>query len=718
MNKNRPFYKSLYVCCLFFILTLIIFACGGGSGGGSQPPPSSSYSVLINSPSDSGAYETDQPTITLEGSSFVPIGASCTGIIGTMPPGYDVTLSNSATSTSGGYAGFYLGCLLQVHVIWTAGPIPLAIGANAITVTATDAEGNIGRGTIVVTRGPDTTPPTVVLVSPFNGATGVAVNTRVAFNFSEAMDPSTINATTITLKDAGNNPVPVTVSYYGYSLSADMSPTTLLAFNTTYQVTVSTGVKDSVGGNELATPYTSSFTTGLNSDKTPPSIQSVSPASGTYCASTTSTLAAEFSEDIDPATVNTGAFILIGAGNQAVDGSVSYANRTATFVPTVALTAGALFTATLTTGIRDLAGNALGSPFTWNFTTLVSQGVGTWIPTSDTDSPYAREGHVAVWTGSEMIVAGGLAWNSDWNMFDYTDQYGRYNPITRMWTLATGAPGAFDQKAVWTGTRMLVWGGYISGSPVTGGAAFDPVTKAWTPIATAGQPAARYDHTAVWTGSEMIVWGGRKASYGLPFGDGARYNPVNNAWLSVSATGAPAARYGHTAVWTGSEMIVWGGVGNGVIFSDGARYNASTDIWTSLSTTGAPSARYGHVAVWTGSEMIVWSQEFGGTSPGDLYNPTTDSWRAMDTLCALSGRGHVPAIWTGTRMIVWGGRTVNSYFADGAEYDPFGNAWVKLSATNSPTARAYHTAVWTGNEMIIWGGTSGTVLNSGGHFIP
>jgi hypothetical protein len=53
-------------------------------------------------------------------------------------------------------------------------------------------------------------------------------------------------------------------------------------------------------------------------------------------------------------------------------------------------------------------------------------------------------------------------------------------------------------------------------------------------------------------------------------------------------------------------MIVWGGVSTGGITNTGGRYNPSTDSWTATSTAGAPGARDQHTAVWTGSEMIVW----------------------------------------------------------------------------------------------------------------
>jgi hypothetical protein len=55
----------------------------------------------------------------------------------------------------------------------------------------------------------------------------------------------------------------------------------------------------------------------------------------------------------------------------------------------------------------------------------------------------------------------------------------------------------------------------------------------------------------------MIVWGGQEN--GVPLNDGGRYNPNTNSWTATSLINVPDARFFHTAVWTGSEMIVWGG---------------------------------------------------------------------------------------------------------------------------------------------------------------
>jgi hypothetical protein len=120
-------------------------------------------------------------------------------------------------------------------------------------------------------------------------------------------------------------------------------------------------------------------------------------------------------------------------------------------------------------------------------------------------------------------------------------------------------------------------------------------------------PSSGNNHTAVWTGTEMIVWGG--SGFPGPVNTGGRYDPSTDSWTATSTTGAPAGRIVHTAVWTGTEMIVWGGQNPSNDFNTGGRYNPGTDRWTTTSTASAPAARHTHTAVWTGSEMIVWGGE-------------------------------------------------------------------------------------------------------------
>src|SRR6266849_1312473 len=143
-------------------------------------------------------------------------------------------------------------------------------------------------------------------------------------------------------------------------------------------------------------------------------------------------------------------------------------------------------------------------------------------------------------------------------------------------------------------------------------------------------PDPRYNHSAVWTGTEMIVWGGVGAGY---LGTGWRYDPTGDTWTAVATADAPSPRQFHTAIWTGNEMIVWGGFFPPNSFNTGGRYDPATE--TRTSTNNAPSVRSSHKAVWTGSKMIVWGgyDDLHGLSlnTGGSYDPVTDTWTRTNT---------------------------------------------------------------------------------------
>ena len=255
--------------------------------------------------------------------------------------------------------------------------------------------------------------------------------------------------------------------------------------------------------------------------------------------------------------------------------------------------------------------------------------------------------------------------------------------------------------------------------PAISGPSVGCVGDTWTPTNLTSAPDTRVSHTAVWTGSEMIVWGGSDDITGV-LNTGGRYNPSTDSWTTTSTTNAPEARVYHTAVWTGSQMIVWGG-DNGTYFNTGGRYNPITNSWTATSTTNAPDARSFHTAVWTGSEMIVWGGGAGiPLNTGGRYNPSTNSWIATSTANAPSARSAHTAVWTGTQMIVWGGSDANGTSNRGGRYNPGTNSWTATSTANAPERREFPTAVWTGSEMIVWGGErANTVpLNTGGRYKP
>ena len=134
----------------------------------------------------------------------------------------------------------------------------------------------------------------------------------------------------------------------------------------------------------------------------------------------------------------------------------------------------------------------------------------------------------------------------------------------------------------------------------------------------------------------------------------------------------PQARSFHSAVWTGSEMIIWGGVGDAVL-SDGGRYDPVTDNWKMISTSALRLGGGDGQGVWSGSEAIFWV----GSNPGGRYNPVTDSWKLMSIVNAPSERlGHT-AVWTGTEMIVYGGIGTDSI---AKRYNPATDTWTNATA--------------------------------------
>jgi hypothetical protein len=273
---------------------------------------------------------------------------------------------------------------------------PSAALAGGVTYTATittgvqDAAGNALAAdhtwSFTTAAAADTTPPAVSSVSPLDGATGVAVNASPAATFNEPVDPLTVTTATFTLRN-GTTPVAGTVSASGGV--ATFRPASPLANSTAYTATLATGIRD-LAGNPLAAPYTWTFNTGAAADTTPPAVTGTAPGSGTTGVSTSAAVTATFSERLDPATVSTATFILKDGGNAGVAGSVTYVSDTATFAPTAPLAANTTYTAELSTGIRDAAGNPLARPYAWSFTTaaaLAADRDGDGVPDADDDYP-------------------------------------------------------------------------------------------------------------------------------------------------------------------------------------------------------------------------------------------------------------------------------------------------------------------------------------------
>ena len=232
-------------------------------------------------------------------------------------------------------------------------------------------------------------------------------------------------------------------------------------------------------------------------------------------------------------------------------------------------------------------------------------------------------------------------------------------------------------------------------SPISG----TEIGSGWTELPQ--PPWSTSGGAMVWTGTELLSWGGWRD--GDAVADGYAFTPSTGAWTSLPP--APGGRTGSEAIWTGSEAIFWGGRDQQRSYSDGFAFDPSTQSWTSIAPAPIPAV-FGTVVVWTGTEMIVW----GGGKPGGptnvegaAYDPSTDTWQRIPD--APIGLNSVSAVWTGNEMIVFGslldgGNHAATATAVGAAYDPSSDSWRELPPSDlSPQASA---AVWTGDRLVAF----------------
>lgn len=209
-----------------------------------------------------------------------------------------------------------------------------------------------------------TTPPTVISTDPLNAAVGVPLNKRISATFSDGMNSTTITTTTFMLKLAANV-IPGEILYsHG---TAIFSPITNLTANTTYTATITTGVED-LAGNSLASNYSWSFTTSSATDATPPTVISTSPVNVTTGVALEKRIEANFSEAMNASTITTETFTLM-QGSTIILGVVSYSGTKAVFTPRNSLAPNSTYSAAITVGTEDLAGNAMVANYLWSFTT-------------------------------------------------------------------------------------------------------------------------------------------------------------------------------------------------------------------------------------------------------------------------------------------------------------------------------------------------------------
>ncbi len=355
-------------------------------------------------------------------------------------------------------------------------------------------------------------------------------------------------------------------------------------------------------------------------------------------------------------------------------------------------------------------------------TTAAAADAGTWSLIPAGPNPI---GPPVAWTGREVLVAQAGCCD-DIGSVNLT----AYDPGSETWRALPPTPLTPREFAagVWTGTEMIVAGGLASPDgvaedavPVTDGAAWNAATDTWHAIAAMPTTLPNGDPTAVWTGREMLVWASVPATADTPGREVVlAYNPSTNTWRTLPASGLTPRAHA-VVVWTGKELVVWGGLTTdfGSAYDDGARLDPTTGTWRRLPPAPVPG-RGQATAVWSGHDVLIWGGDSSaGTEVGKgaAYDPRSNSWRALP-LSPLRAKTLPAGVWTGHYFLVIGGSAGGSLPAPGpgaAAFDPATDAWTALPAApeypagvTSPTDAADQreggAAVWTGKAVLVMGG--------------
>jgi N-acetylneuraminic acid mutarotase len=287
-------------------------------------------------------------------------------------------------------------------------------------------------------------------------------------------------------------------------------------------------------------------------------------------------------------------------------------------------------------------------------------------------------------------------------------RFAAFDPVGQRWDklptppLNLQAPFAVSPTFAIVGGSIIVWGHDQTQPPDTSAGSmrimeYQPATTRWhvlpvSPIHTLIQA------TPIWTGSELIVWGGNEVN-----NVAEAFNPTLRQWHRLP-NGPLHPREDPVAVWTGTEMLVWGGFPYGSDPAEGAAFNPRTNTWRVLPSSGL-STREVAATAWTGQLFVVWGGSASGPndpSDGAEYNPTTNRWHAV-AAALIAGREQAAVTWTGQDLFIWGGISFNhgrQTLSDGATYNPTTNRWTVLPPSPLVSRRGAVT-IWTGNEILL-----------------
>lgn len=325
----------------------------------------------------------------------------------------------------------------------------------------------------------------------------------------------------------------------------------------------------------------------------------------------------------------------------------------------------------------------------------------------------SRLGPASAFCDSKILVLGGY----DGGMTYFSDGY-VFDIATNTWSSFALNQSVARQSGslVWNGNRAILWGGQGAGGYLNTGVVMNPNAPATdTAMATANAPPGAVGHSIVAYSNLVYVWGG------LPLNNtGAIYDVTSNSWTAMSNSGpVPQARSLHRAVVQNSVMIVWGGRNSGgTALSNGGRYDSQSQVWSPMANSPL-TPRWGHSMLWNGNKILIWGGTNGSVyySDGASYDPALDQWTMLSTAGSspTARQGH-SAVWTGRQMLIWGGSANGgTYFTDGSAYDPVSNTWYKLvNYPVAPTGRVDATAGWylPRGQMVLYGGSTSSFWNN------
>ena len=484
MVRNFTF-TGIFKQCLFLVIAVISFTISFAQSDVTRPTVVSvspgNWSITINSGSTvSAVFSEAMNAFSINGATF-ELRNTFTNALITATIAY-----NSTTRT----ATLFPTTPLTTAFVYTA---KIKGGTAGVKDLAGNAMLNDYTWSFIVIPLVDLTAPTVLSVSPANGATGVSRNTAITAVLSELLMPSSVSTSTVELRNAANVLIPTTITHDVANRIIKLTPSATLASSSLYRATIkggSSGVKDA-SGNPLSANYTWSFTTGTTSDLTAPAVTSVTPANNATGISVNATVSAVFSEPMNASSMISNTVQLRNSANVSIAAAITFndATRTVTLIPLSPLTNSTVYTATITggsAGVKDAAGNALPSNYVWSFTTAAPPDV--TAPTVTSVAPINGATSVAVSTtvsaifseamnastvsattiqlrnASNAVVAATVAYNATTRTVTLTPSAALANSTVYTATITGGAAGVKDAAGnalpsnyVWSFTTAAPW---------------------------------------------------------------------------------------------------------------------------------------------------------------------------------------------------------------------------------------------------------------------